>query len=95
MTIRREMAEWRATRAMRDEQERRDGRDGQRSSEFWVLSSELEVDKKSGTVRGPKFEGSETSNPDLRSSDRACRAFPASLARRAWLIGLIRPIWLF
>jgi len=33
MTIRREMAEWRATRTMRDERERRDGEtdDGSRS----------------------------------------------------------------
>jgi len=58
----------------RDERERRDGGDGQRSSEFWVLSSELEADKKSGTVRGPKFEVSGTSNPtfSLQPSAFSC-----------------------
>ena len=38
----------------------RDGGDGQRSSEFWVLSSGLEADKKSGMgERGTDVLGSE------------------------------------
>jgi len=49
---------------VRDERERRDGT--RWAKKFWVLSSELEADKKSATVRGPKFEVSGTSNPELR-----------------------------
>ena len=36
-------------------------------------------------VRGPKFEVFTTSNPELRTSYRTCRAFSASLARLASL----------
>jgi hypothetical protein len=50
-------------------------------------------DKRDGSG-GLKAEVFGTSNPDLRPSDRASRAFPASLASRAWLFWLNWPIWL-
>ena len=60
---------------MRDE---RDRRDGQRSSEFWVLSSELEADKKGGTgERGYGIRDASNEmralNPGSRIPDRASR----------------------
>ena len=65
----------------RTESAERAGRgDGQRSSEFWVLSFELEADKKSGTVRGPKCSELRTPTFSLRPS-----AFGPRLARTSCL----------
>jgi hypothetical protein len=41
MTVRREVAEWRATRAMRDERERRDAREGLKAEVFGPLNPDL------------------------------------------------------
>jgi len=43
MTVRREMAMWRATRAMRDERERRDEGDGLKIEDCCVRNFELQV----------------------------------------------------
>jgi hypothetical protein len=46
-------------------------RDGHRSSEFWVLSSELEADRKSGTDEGSRSEFQGFRNVEPRTSDHA------------------------
>jgi hypothetical protein len=51
--------------------------------------------EQAGRARRSEAEVFGISNSALWSSYRSSHAFPASLARRAWLIVLIWPIWLF
>ena len=62
----------------RDSRDLREKRDRQRSSEFWVLSCELEADKKGETEESSKFSELQTQNFELRTQNFEWRTFCSS-----------------